>query len=878
MNPRDRKNTIADCRLPIRRLIDSARVLWQLAIGNRQSAMEMTRSRLLCVTQILLLVQSVILTPVAAPIQAAVLDRERLSTWTTSLEQVDRAELYQVLLDLTNPWTVMCVAAHPDDEDGTTLTMLRRKYGIHTVSLFSTYGEGGQNAVGPELYQELGVLRARETMAASEIQGSEPYFLGLNDFGYSKSAEETFKVWGEKEALRRMVLKIRQLRPDVIITNHGSSRGHGHHQATGQLVQWAFDAAANPNSFPEQLKQLRLWQPKRLFVRSGFGSASEPGEKGKIVTVDPNEIQQVRNASFGEQALAALQQHATQGPWPKSVAERLRAQNRTELPLIRYRLTREFATTPALPENAKSFVEGLFLPLRVGSKLAPPAINDRPLTEFVDKREEALIALINARRAGTFTAPAEIVDLDPQRFHLMAKRLDRALAVASGLSVTLKSDELSLVRGVASQLHAIFANSGNMDIGIRKMTVTNWGVERPLEIAEKLPPGTDTSVEVKCTPPKGAQLSVPAAEHLYDGRFLGEPIALKGELEIEGAIFELKNEIRLPIVPLVEIKRVSPSPYVRTIGSIDGRRLFNLTLKNHTPLQFRGEIKIKEPGSRTFSVAQEFSLDPRETRTFAVEEPVREAKEKPLHQNATGTLSISITTANSAEIITQRRIRALANDARVSPGLRVGYLPSFDDTLQHALRALGVEGHELKVRDIQESDLTNYNSIVIDNRGYEAHPELISSNQRLLDYAKNGGTLIVFYHKSNEWNPDVRNSRPQLAPYRLILGDGRVTEEDAPVTLLKPDHRLMQLPNRITAADFKGWVQERGLYYPAAWDQAYEALLSSQDRGEPALSGGLLVARYGNGNYIYTSMVWYRQLQAGSAGAYRMFANMISYR
>jgi len=165
------------------------------------------------------------------------------SSWTSN-----RAELHQALLDLTSPWTVMCVAAHPDDEDGTTLTMLRRKYGIHTVSLFSTHGEGGQNAVGRELYQDLGVIRARETLAASQIQGSEPFFLGLNDFGYSKSAEETFRIWGEKEALRRMVLKIRQLRPDVIITNHGPARGHGHHQATGRLILRAFDAAGDRRS------------------------------------------------------------------------------------------------------------------------------------------------------------------------------------------------------------------------------------------------------------------------------------------------------------------------------------------------------------------------------------------------------------------------------------------------------------------------------------------------------------------------------------------------------------------------------------------------------------------------------------------------------
>src|SRR5688572_10952073 len=187
----------------------------------------------------------------------------------------DRIALYQALLDLTNPWTVMCVAAHPDDEDGTSLVVMRRKYGAHTVSLFSTFGEGGQNAFGPELYEELGAIRARETMAASEIQGSEPYFLGLRDFGFSKSRDETFQKWGQEEALRRMVLQIRKLRPDVIITNHSTtSNDHGHHQATARLVVEAFDAAADPKRFPEQLETvyepegvLKPWQVQRLFVR-----------------------------------------------------------------------------------------------------------------------------------------------------------------------------------------------------------------------------------------------------------------------------------------------------------------------------------------------------------------------------------------------------------------------------------------------------------------------------------------------------------------------------------------------------------------------------------------------------------------------------------
>src|SRR6476646_7373613 len=238
-------------------------------------------------------------------------------------DRAARAQLHQALLDLTNPFTVLCVAAHPDDEDGSTLTVLRRKYGVHTVSLFSTYGEGGQNAVGPELYEELGVIRARETIAAAEVQGSEPHFLGLRDFGFSKSAEETFRAWGEKEALRRMVFQIRRLRPDAIITNHDTTSCHGHHQATGRLILQAFDAAADPKQLPEQLNQVAVWQPQRLFVRA-FRRDTQANAQvtQKQFTIDPNETDPFREMTYAQQALAALQKHATQGPWPKSIAPR----------------------------------------------------------------------------------------------------------------------------------------------------------------------------------------------------------------------------------------------------------------------------------------------------------------------------------------------------------------------------------------------------------------------------------------------------------------------------------------------------------------------------------------------------------------------------
>ncbi len=791
---------------------------------------------------------------------------------------IDRAELHQALLDLSSPWTVMCIAAHPDDEDGTTLTVLRRKHGMNTVTLFSTYGEGGQNAVGPELYRELGVIRALETLAASAIQGSEPHFLGLVDFGYSKSATETFRIWGEREALRRMVLKIRQLRPDVIITNHNTTSGHGHHQATGRLALQAFEAAADRTRFPDQLKQVEPWQPKRLFVRFGFGGSENntSNKDVRVISVDPNEYDPVRKKTFAEQALAALQEHSSQGPWPKTVADRLKALKRPSLPLIRYRLVREVQTTPSLPAGARTFVDGLILPLTVGSKLAPLAVNHQSLTEFADKREEALIALLNARKAGAFTAPADVYALDAPRFRLMSDRLDRALAVASGVSLDLRPGG-PLIPGGKSQLTAAITNAGDAEVRIRRLSLQAWGTNNAVGIAGKLPPGTDTSEIITTDPPKRFPLTVPAADHLYDGRFLGEPLVLKGELATEGVAFDLATELRVPVVPQVEIQRITPAMHVITEATAGRPAVFKISLKNHSPTTFQGHLSLSFSNQPSKGIPKAFSLDPGENYEVTMEvDNMKLLSRRGGGWRHGGTIGLSVK-RNELQSIAQRQIRWAYSDARVRPGLKVGYLPSFDQTLQESLAALGVEATELSVNEIRKGALARFQTIIIDNRGYEAHPGLIEANPKLLEYVETGGNLVVFYHRTNEWNPSEQENRPQLAPYPILLGTERITEENAPVTLIKPEHRLLREPNRITLQDFRGWIQERGLYYPKEWAGQYEVLLTSNDTGEKPLSGGLLVARYGSGTYIYTSMVWYRQLQGGVSGAYRVFANMISY-
>lgn len=795
---------------------------------------------------------------------------------TPAVSSVDKVELQQALLDLTAPWTVMCIAAHPDDEDGTTLTVLRRKYGVHTVSLFSTYGEGGQNAVGSELYEDLGVIRADETTRAARIQGSEPYFLGLKDFGFSKSADEAFRFWGHDEALRRMVLKIRQLRPDVIITNHDTTSGHGHHQATGRLALEAFDAAADPQRFPEQLSATTVWQVKRLFVRFRRPAAETVTPEESLVVIDPNETDAVRGMSYGEQALKALQQHATQGPWPESVGTWLRMQNNQtgKLSLIRYKLTRE---APGSSEASQStttipFIAGLQLPDSVKG-LAFPVVSPQTTTDSTDN-ESVLDTLLDWRKAFSRLPRS---NAEQTRFALVESRLNKALAVASSLQLSVASGTSVLVPGAKDRITVVLANEGSRIFRIHSMTLNTWGRNQQLEAAEHILPGTETTVTVDVATPTTAPITVPKSQHLYDGTLNGRPLIAEANLEAEGgARFSIQTELELDVAPAVELKTITPTPYVWTPGTTNHPISFQVQVKNNLPEQFRGLLKLTSPAFRIFEFGKDITLAPLELQDVTIQANATLAQ-RPRRQAPVSRATTLAVELADGKMVTQRQIPVVFVDARVSPKLRVGYIPSFDRTLETALGALGVDATALSMDDIKTGELSVYHTIIIDNRGYEAHPELIANNARLLQFVSDGGTLLVFYHKDNEWNPDDRKARPQLAPYPIVLGSERVTEEDAEVRFREPRHRLLNYPNKITQYDFENWVQERGLNFPKEWDPKYAMLFSMHDTGEKPLYGGLLVAKYGKGNYIYTSMVWYRQLRAGLPGGYRMFANLISY-
>ena len=797
----------------------------------------------------------------------------------------DRVALYQALLDLTNPWTVMCIAAHPDDEDGTSLIVMRRKYGAHTVSLFSTFGEGGQNAIGPELYEELGAIRARETMAAAEVQGSEPYFLGLKDFGYTKSADETFKIWNHDDALRRIVLQIRKLRPDVIITNHSvTNNDHGQHQATARLTVEAFDAAADPKRFPEQLKDgVTVWQVQRLFVRAGRSSIQAQAETRPIVTIDPNERDPIRETVYAEGALRGLQKHATQGPWPKTFAD-FAARFRSftgqssapgQLPPIRYVLTREAKGADALTKDSHNFLDGLQLPKEDARKMAFPMLNGSPL-ELSANRPEALAQLIAAFKRGSYHGSMDGTG-DPQRRSLMKTRLEQALTLAAGIDYEVRSTSSFVVPDSTLDLWAKLSNFGSASANVK---CNSW-------VDSLLPhiPGPEGKVSI----PANAPINIPVSEHLYEPHWSGLTINTRCAIEVPGMTFSLDRKTRVDVAPAFEITNISPSPAVRTPpdrklklrGTMDCTLRdfdYKVRLTNHQDAPFSGQLIIGAGfGRRAVHHPVTIAAHDKADLTVSVPGCPLQTDPKTASEQKAAPIAFTVVGNGTTKPLARLEVPIVFADARVAPNLRVGYIRGFDYSLPNALNALGVESKELSVDEVKTADLQKYNAVIVDNRVYESTPGLIETNQKLLDYANTGGTLIIFYHKSFEWNPDERRKRPQLAPYKLILGDERITDENAPITFLEPEHPLLNFPNKLGQEDFANWIQERGLYYPKEWDPQFHALLQSNDPGEAPLKGGLLVADYGRGHYIYSSMVWYRELRAGVPGAYRMLANMISY-
>ena len=841
------------------------------------------------------------------------------------------AALGLVLRKLGTTKRVLMIGAHPDDEDTQLLATLALGQGADVAYLSLTRGEGGQNGIGPELREALGLLRTEELLAARRLDGARQFFTRAYDYGFSKSADEAFLHWPKDSVLADVVAVIRAFRPQIIVSVFSGTPqdGHGQHQAAGLLAQEAFRAAGDPTRFPEQIAQgLSAHAPQKLYQGAWFRAEEA------TLHIPTGELDPLLGRSYHQVAMASRSRHRSQD------------MGRLELPGPQWTRARRLSPPPA--EEASLFA-GVDTTLSAAARaVADPQV--RRLLAAYDEIALRLRSELNAfapdrllpdlaralrllRQADSLLARGNAAGpREALRFLIAAEQEDAqaALARAAGLKFDVVAGDERIVPGETLQLELTLWNGGARPAYVRAIEPAlpaGWQAT-PLDPlpAGPLQPGAlltrrfEVRVPDDAAPTEPYFLRRPRAGDLYAwpadpilrGRpFEPAPFRAVARVEIAGAEISFEQEalyraadrkqgeVRRPVfvVPAVSVS-LEPALAVLPLPATQARAATRGTTRaDATPLRFTLRLAAEAPegvaGTLRLELPPGWTAEPAEL-PLRFERPgdrhVVEVTIQPPASIAAGDYPIraAFLTQDGRRydrgysVVDYPHIRprplyhpaaavVRAFDVRLPPGLRAGYVMGAGDAIPEALSQIGASVELLDAATLAAGDLGRYDAIVIGPRAYEVRPDLVVYNRRLLDYVENGGTLIVQYQQ-----PEVRPN--SLAPFPLTLTRpaDRVTDENAPVRILEPAHPALSWPNRITDQDFQGWVQERGLYFPSKWDERYQALLEMNDPGEAPVRGSLLVARHGRGYYVYTGLALFRQLPAGVPGAYRLFANLLS--
>lgn len=790
------------------------------------------------------------------------------------------AEVWRALEKLRVLGSALYVAAHPDDENTALLAYLARGRHFRTAYLSLTRGDGGQNLIGPEQAPLLGVIRTEELLAARQIDGAEQFFTRAVDFGYSKSSEETLSVWGKEEVLADVVRVIRTFKPDVVITRFPANGegGHGHHTASAILAAEAFAAAGDPGRFPEQAVELGVWAPRRLFWNAWRPQLeARTPDMPRLLTLDLGAFDAVRGVSYAELSALARSMHRSQGFGA--------APRRGTLPNHLEQLAGEPAQGDPLEwiDTTWGRVEG--------GRAVDAALVEAQKAFDVRRPSAVLPSLLAARRA---------MRALPVHHWAEVKRreLDAVLLAASGVWVEAVAQEPSVAPGDMLSVTASVINRGGTPVVLRAVALDGGD---PVRRDEALPVNQPVGVAVALAVPGSAPVSTPAwlREPPLAGLYRVDPAA-----SAEG-VSRPPLTARFILVFGGEEVEISVPVVHRTVDPVRGERLRQVRVLPPVTAALDSNVVVfpsREPrivwvrltatraasgvlrlgvpaGWRSEPAALPFSLGKRgEEALLAVTlvPPPSPASgfaklevEVEGRRSAWTSLEVDHDHLPPSTVLLPAQVTLVYEPVSLA-GRRVGYVMGPGDEVPDVLRQMGYEVVLLSDAHLESGDLQGFDAIVTGVRAYNTRDRLAAAQGRLLAYVEGGGTLVVQYNTSRALLTEA------LGPHPLALSRERVTVEDAPVTILVPDHPLLNLPNRIARADFDGWVQERGLYFPSSWDARYDAPLAMQDPGEKALAGGLLAVRYGKGSYVHTSLAFFRQLPAGVPGALRLFANLLA--
>lgn len=797
------------------------------------------------------------------------------------------SEILQDLNRLNVLGSVLYIAAHPDDENTRLISYLVGERKVRTAYLSLTRGDGGQNLIGKEQGEMLGLIRTHELLAARRIDGAEQFFTRANDFGFSKNPDETFGFWNKDSILSDVVWIIRKFKPDVIIMRFPTTGegGHGHHTASAILAVEAFDAAADPNMFPEQLMYVSTWKAKRLFWNTfnfGTNNTTSPDQ----LQIDCGVFNPLLGRSYGEISAMSRSMHKSQGFGSA---------------LYRGSQLEYFKLIKGEPYTNDLF-DGIDISWsRVSGSEDVKASVDKIINSFDMYSPGSSVPLLLQLDKKLLS-----LDIDDPESYWRQKKINEVkdlILECAGIWLEADASDYSAVPGgsIGLTLEVICRNlegvrlkriafSGSADTTADLLLEKNTSYK--LSHAEKI-----DKIAEYTNPYWLNSKHSPGLYTVVDRMLIGSPESNPGSivgfsLEIEGSIISVikpvvykstdpvKGEIYRPleILPRVTIN-LEEKVYIFTPGSLKKVRF---RVKANAP-GISGTVEAKITPGWKINIKNPSLMINEKSGEYIVD-----AEITPPENAVSGMLELSVLAAGERFTKSIRRIeydhiphRFVLSDAEVklvnvdlnTGGVkRIGYIPGAGDDVAASLTQAGYNVTLLSDEYLTAGDLTKFDAVVSGVRAYNTNERLQVHYTRLMDYVNKGGNLIVQYNTNNRIGPIVA----KMGPYNFNISRERVTNENAEVRFLKPEHRVLNEPNKITAADFEEWVQERGIYFASELDPKFEAVLSMNDPGEETKDGSLVIAKYGKGHFVYTGLVFFRELPAGVPGAYRLFANLLA--
>jgi LmbE family N-acetylglucosaminyl deacetylase len=804
------------------------------------------------------------------------------------------SELKQAIDKLGIVGSALYIAAHPDDENTAMLAWLANERLLRTGYLSLTRGDGGQNLIGDEKGELLGVVRTQELLAARRIDGAEQFFTRALDFGYTKSAQETMRIWNREAVLADVVWVIRRFQPDVIITRFPSTGegGHGQHTTSSILAEEAFRAAADPTRFPEQLQHVTTWQPKRIFWNRFGWQRLDPSspELANDLRIDLGEYNPLIGRSYTEMAGESRSQHKSQG---------FGSPERRGSVINYYKQTQGDAARGDILEG----VETGWSRYPGGETMG--ALFKRISSEFdpIDPQKSLPLLLqaldeLDKLGAGEAWAPRMNPWIEVKRGELL-----EVIRACAGLSIDISAADSIVNPGAELPVAVSVVNRSDHPLFLAAVAspYANPGKAPGTALENNKPVRVEVSIKLPEDYPYSQPywLRKPRTLGMFDvedQKLIGRP-ENPPAVPITVSLQDRQNRVLVYTVPVVfrrtdpvrgeEVRAVDVVPEV-VVNIEEPVIVFPDTKSKSIDVHLQslggtGEMKVRLSAPEGWRVSPEtaaVTLKQKRDETdvvFALA-PVNGARSGTVRAEVElpngKKLGLAMASIDYPHIAAQRILwpseaKLVRADIK-RRGTRIGYIMGSGDDIPAALRQIGYEVAELDDEDLDRGDFARFDAVVAGVRAYNTRQRLRVAHEKLLEYVRNGGTYVIQYNTSDDL---VTSS---LGPHPFKITRDRVTVEEAPVTMSA--HPLLNTPNKITPADFEGWVQERGLYFTGEWDPKYETMLATHDPGESEKRGGQLFARHGKGVFLYTSYSWFRQLPAGVPGAYRLFANLVSAR